>query len=318
MAYTSQQIEAYLDRIALPEASRTSPVLCGTVSPNSPEGLSFLRTLQRHHLAAVPFENLSLHYSPSRQIALDASSVFDKIVGRRRGGYCMEVNLLFRTVLHTLGFDVYSVGGRVNEAIQPMATSKGWKGPKYDGWNHMVNIVTVKETSYLVDVANGSSGPHQPLPLEASNEPTHNIGDQWIRLVHGPIAQHTRPDQALWQYEIRNGEDTTAWTPAYCFTETEFLPEDFAMMNYFVSTHPSSWFTFCIVCVRMVLDEDGVLVGDLTLFNDRLKRRMGAQAEEIAVFTTEDERVGALESYFHISLSELERAAIHRTASAIQ
>ena len=46
----------------------------------------------------------------------------------------MENNTLFGTVLRSLGYGITSVGGRVNEAAQPISASKNWKGPKYDGW----------------------------------------------------------------------------------------------------------------------------------------------------------------------------------------
>ncbi|CAI4216100.1 unnamed protein product [Parascedosporium putredinis] len=93
--------------------------------------------LVRHHLAAVPFESLSLHYSPRRTLSVDPEDLFRKIVrppraaldspndeddnaaaaaagvhpdGDRRGGYCMEVNTLLASVLRGLGYDVLSVG----------------------------------------------------------------------------------------------------------------------------------------------------------------------------------------------------------------
>ena len=46
----------------------------------------------------------------------------------------MENNTLFGTVLRSRGYGTTSVGGRVNEAAQPISASKNWKGPKYDGW----------------------------------------------------------------------------------------------------------------------------------------------------------------------------------------
>lgn len=46
----------------------------------------------------------------------------------------MENSCLFGTVLRSLGYDVMSIGAKVNEAVQPVSASKGWKGPKYDGW----------------------------------------------------------------------------------------------------------------------------------------------------------------------------------------
>ncbi|CAL5867564.1 uncharacterized protein PFLUO_LOCUS1783 [Penicillium psychrofluorescens] len=315
-SYSPEQLARYFDRIELPRKYRESPVVKAGPGVDDESALAFLGALQRHQLAAVPFENLNLHYSVHRSISLDAQKIFEKIVDTKsaRGGYCMENSTLFGTVLRSLGYNVTSVGGRVNEAAQPMSASKNWKGPKYDGWNHMVNLVTIGEQKYLIDVGFGSNGPHQPIRL-AQNFEFHNIGDQSGRLLYAPIPQHTGKGQALWQYEMRNGGG--AWTPAYCFTETEFLPEDFAIINYFMSTSRESWFTFHIVCVRMLLGDEGQLVGDLTLFNDVLKRRLGATSEVVQSFSSDEERVVALEKYFRIPISLAERESIRHTISEI-
>lgn len=180
----------------------------------------------------------------------------------------------------------------------------------------MVNIVTIGDQKYLIDVGFGSNGPHRPVPLEENLE-FHNTGDQYGRLVHGPIAQHTSTGQFLWQYEIRNGAEQ-AWTPAYCFTEMEFLPEDFTIINYYMSSSRASWFTFHVVCVRMIFDkESDEIIGDLTLFNNTLKRRLGATSEVLESFTSEEERVAALEKYFHIFISPADREGIRYTVSEI-
>jgi arylamine N-acetyltransferase len=131
--YTQEQLNRYFDRISLPPKYR-KPLIGDPL--DSLSGLALLAALQRYHLAAVPFENLDLHYSGHRRINIDPQALFHKIVEQDngRGGYCMENNSLFGTVLRSLGYDVYSVGARVNEAAQPISASKSWKGPKYDGW----------------------------------------------------------------------------------------------------------------------------------------------------------------------------------------
>ncbi|KAJ5929895.1 arylamine N-acetyltransferase 2 [Penicillium verhagenii] len=312
--YSADQLNQYFDRIHLPTQYRESFVIKHGAIDND-DALDFLAVLQRYQLAAIPFENLNLHYSVHRTISTDPQDLFDKIVTLNRGGYCMENNTLFGTVLGTLGYNVMSAGGRVNEAVQPIAASKTWTGPKYDGWNHMVNIVAIGERKYLIDVGFGSNGPHQPTPLIDKAE-FDNVGDQSGRLVYGPILQHTRPGQFLWQYEIRNGD--AAWMPAYCFTEAEFLPEDFTIINYYMSTSRASWFTFHVVCVRMLMDETGhKIVGDITLFNHTLKRRLGAQSEIVHSFISEKDRVTALESFFHISLSRAQINSIRHHSSEI-
>ena len=80
----------------------------------------------KYHLAAIPFENLELHYFPTKTLSLEPQHLFQKIVlrGDGRGGRCKEVNCLLGTVLRSLGFDVYSTGARVNEAAQAVAATK--------------------------------------------------------------------------------------------------------------------------------------------------------------------------------------------------
>lgn len=114
------QIDAYLVRIRHPKPSLEE-------STND-YGLGLLASLQRQHLASVPFENLSIHYSTDPAITLDPGELYTKIVTRRRGGYCMENNLLFGILLRSLGFTVYSVGGRVSYEVMHLP------GGGYSGW----------------------------------------------------------------------------------------------------------------------------------------------------------------------------------------
>jgi arylamine N-acetyltransferase len=52
-----------------------------------------LAELQERHLHTVPYENLDvLRRVP---LSLEIPDLFDKIVTRRRGGYCFELNALF-------------------------------------------------------------------------------------------------------------------------------------------------------------------------------------------------------------------------------
>ena len=134
-SYSKEQLLKYFDRISLPEIYRTHLVIEGQYAIPD-EQLSFLANLKKYHLAAIPFENLELHYSPTKTVSLEPQYLFQKIVlrGHGRGGRCMETNCLFGTVLRSLGFDVYSAGARVNQAAQPVAATKGWKGPRHDGW----------------------------------------------------------------------------------------------------------------------------------------------------------------------------------------
>ena len=68
-----------------------------------------LTRLQVSHLMNVPFENLDIHNS----VKINLANLFDKIVTRRRGGFCYELNGLFYELLTEIGFTVKMVSARV-------------------------------------------------------------------------------------------------------------------------------------------------------------------------------------------------------------
>src|SRR5271155_345014 len=66
--------------------------------------LETLRRLIARHLQVIPFENLSLHYSTHCNVVIEKEFLFEKMINKRKGGYCMEHNTTFATVLRTLGY----------------------------------------------------------------------------------------------------------------------------------------------------------------------------------------------------------------------
>src|ERR1700761_7741871 len=90
-----------------------------------------LTTLQTFHLGIIPWGDVALHYSTSKTLSLEAEDVFDKIVVRRLGGYCMEMNTFYATVLRSLGVKLYVTGGRISNAID----APGKRDPEeFAGW----------------------------------------------------------------------------------------------------------------------------------------------------------------------------------------
>ncbi len=93
-----------------------------------------LRGLHARHQLAVPFENLSIHLG--EPIVLDEDSLFDKIVLRRRGGFCYELNGAFGHLLTALGFavsylaaGVFGEGGAVSPLFDHMVLGVEADGP---------------------------------------------------------------------------------------------------------------------------------------------------------------------------------------------
>ena len=138
--YSSSQLNAYLTRIDFPISYLSSPILADPGNPalvhTEDHGLPFLTALMRHHLAAIPFENLSMHYSRNRDMTLDVEELYSIFTeqGSGRGGHCMQMNAMFGTILSSLGFHVTTVAARVNTACQAVARNPGYRGPSYNGW----------------------------------------------------------------------------------------------------------------------------------------------------------------------------------------
>ena len=171
----------------------------------------------------------------------------------------------------------------------------------------MIILVAIEGMKYLVDVGNGSTGSVSPLPL-VHNEISQNVRSQEKRVVYESIPDLTDSSQKFWIYQHRNATDLP-WIPTYCFRETEFLPNDYAVMNYYTSTHRASFFTFHIVCTKFIM-EDGVIAGNITLFNGEVKKRVLGKTSVLATLASEAERIEALEKYFDLTLSLAEREGI--------
>ncbi len=96
--------DAYLRRIGL--AGPAADWRCDTAAP-----AETLRAIATAHLATVPFENLAIHAGePARA---DPDAILAKLVRRRRGGICYELNGGLGWLLERLGWRVAYHAGRV-------------------------------------------------------------------------------------------------------------------------------------------------------------------------------------------------------------
>ena len=128
-----------------------------------------LERLQRAHVRAVPFENLSIAGDPvgagsegaeqkeRAGVSLDLEDLYPKVVERERGGFCYELNGLFSWLLAELGFQTERLAARVLD-------DDGRARPPA---NHHTNAVTL-DRRYVVDVGVAVPTIRQPLPLDGS------------------------------------------------------------------------------------------------------------------------------------------------------
>ncbi|OOF95545.1 hypothetical protein ASPCADRAFT_170266 [Aspergillus carbonarius ITEM 5010] len=240
-AYTAAQITIWLQHLRLPRAYRTY-----IANPSTfPQTFESLRTLMRCQISRFPFENLSVHYSPTHIVDIRPAILYDKLLGPNangRGGYCLEVSIFFHHMLRGLGFQTYMTGARIRPRVD------GVPGGEYSGIIHTTNIVHLPTgQKYSLDVGFGGDGPTTPLPLQTPSPPTQarilsNLGTQQIRLLQSHIPCQspflTLPNTAesehhkFWIYQYRN-KPMDEWNSFYCFSEMEFFEGDFEVVNLF-------------------------------------------------------------------------------------
>lgn len=198
----------------------------GHEGPVRPD-LTTLRALHARQVGAIPFENLDVLLG--RGVSLDSDALQAKLVQSRRGGYCFELNALFKAALEAIGFQVTGLAARVR-----------WMAPPerpLGARTHMVLRVDLPEGPYLADVGFGGHLLEGPMRLEPDLE--QEIGPATLRL--------TRQDGDLMLWTRLEGE----WKTVYLLGSEPQLPADYALGNWFTSTHPDIIFTSALMMERL-------------------------------------------------------------------
>ncbi len=191
--------------------------------------LETLRTLQRLHPLAIPFENLdTLAGIPVR---LDLPSLERKLVHGRRGGYCFEQNLLFNHVLRALGFETAALAARVVWERLP-----GEERAR----THMLVLVALGERRYVCDVGFGGLTPTAPIELTPGVEQPTPHETFRVLGVESELAIEAR---------VR-GE----WKRLYRFDLQEQQQVDIELLNHYVMSHAESPMLGRLLAARVAAD----------------------------------------------------------------
>ena len=215
-----------------------------------------LRQLQVAHLLSVPFENLSVHWA--EPILLEDEALFEKVVLRRRGGFCYELNGLFASLLRALGFDVTMLSAGV-------ANANGGFGPEFD---HMALMVGLAEC-WLVDVGFGDSF-REPLLL-----------DERAEQMQGDRSYRIDPDNEG-RLILMQREGSGEWIAQHRFSLKSHEYADYAEMCRYHQTSPQSSFTQRRVC-SLATPEGRITLSQLRLITtsngDRHERELADEKE---------------------------------------
>ena len=250
-------LAAYLDRIGHD----------GPVEPT----LAVLRSLHRLHPQAIPFENLDPFLG--RPVDLDLGALQRKLVQGGRGGYCFEHNLLFMEALARIGFSVTGLAARVL-----------WGQPEdaITARSHMLLRLEIDGRTWLADVGFGGLTQTAPLLLDPGLE--QETPHETFRLVQV---------DGYFRMQAKGGGE---WRTLYRFDLQQQFLVDYAVSNYFLSTHPASHFRVGLIAARPLPGHR------LALSNNRLSTHHADGRTERVEIVEPAELADALSSHFGIDM----------------
>ncbi len=216
-----------------------------------------LRKLHRAHMLSVPFENLDI--SLGRKIICEEEAFLRKIVERKRGGFCYELNGAFAALLRELGFKVTLLSARVPRA-------DGSSSPEFD---HLALRVDLEEP-WLADVGFGDLF-IEPLQLRTGGE------------------QDGRRFRMVEQYgrlQLDRTEADGSWKPQYSLALVPRRLDEFAPMCHYHQTSPESPFTRKKVC-SMATPDGRITISDrrliITRNGEKQERQLNSDGWKIAL-----------------------------------
>lgn len=247
-------LESYLRRIGH----------VGSVRPD----LDTLCAIHRAHVQSISYENLDVQFGVPVSRALPA--VYSKIVERRRGGWCYEMNGLLAWALEEIGFSVRRLAGGVR---------REFVGEQAVG-NHLVLLVDLEET-WLADVGFGN-GLIEPIRLR---EGAFRVGRLNCRLTRIEGGWYRYVDDAITgglSFDFHEEVSDEALLEARC----RFLQSD-----------PTSNFVLNAVVQRWRNDEHYSLRG-------RSLTRIGERGKETKLIDSAEVYVETLRGAFGLDLPE--------------
>lgn len=200
-------------------------------SRNVRPDLATLRSLHRAHVTAIPFEALDVQLGlvPS----FEPEAIFDKLVERRRGGWCYEMNGLLGVAYEAIGFPVT----RVSCGVMRQDGGEERMG------THLALLVDC-DGQWLCDVSFGGSL-LEPLPL-AVGERTDAIYTVALEQTEDGYWRFTERAERSFGYDFR---------PVAADESLLVAKRDFQ------ATHPDSNFMLNFVAHRRHADRHLLLRG---------------------------------------------------------
>ena len=178
-------------------------------------GFEFLKSIRLAQHRSIPFENFDICLG--KVISLEPKVLMEKLISKKRGGYCFELNGIFLLALKEFGFESRELLGRVHLSGEPT------------GRSHFIVLVTIGSEKWVVDTGFGAETPSMPIPLVCNQ--TFSSGEYSYRLI----------EDDLYGYMLQSNNDTE-WKNLYSFDLNHVCSGDIDYGNYYTSTNPKSIF----------------------------------------------------------------------------
>lgn len=261
--FESANLDLYLSRIGY-----TGDL---TVNWNTLNAIAFA------HATSIPFENLDV--LAGIPISLELDQVYDKLVTRKRGGYCFEQNNLLGWALGEVGFVVQYLSARVWYNI-----TDGQTPPR----THVFLRVELDGVPWLVDCGVGGSTPTSPMRLD-------RIGmDQELPFETRRIAALESKLVPTFMHQIRHEDH---WRNVYEFTGETMPKIDQEMGNWWTSQHPESKFRKNLIVAKA--NRDGTR---FSVVNREAIHRSTVSVLERVEIGSWEHLVGLLQTRFQLNL----------------
>ena len=183
-----------------------------------PPDLAHLEKLIYAFQTHIPFEDLDSSWL-NQPLRLDIPSLYEKLIARKRGGFCFELNGFFERLLKDLGYECYSVFCRIirGRDFVPPCTHRGI-------------IVILNGNFYYCDV--GFGGPQPAGPVLVGNSSAAQYAGDLFR------TEPADPDWWTLSYMNKSGW----WENILQFTLQPQNPAEFIPVCFYCSTNPDSLF----------------------------------------------------------------------------
>lgn len=218
-------VDKYLERVGLTDLR----------APYAAD-LATLKKIMAAQSKSIPFENIDV--VQKKLISIDPKDVWEKLVDRRRGGYCFEQNTLLKVVLEAMGYAAEPLlcrvrWGRPDDTEEPNTT-----------FTHLaLKVRTQDGGTFLADVGFAGTNSVEPVKMDAGA-----VGQD---LPEGRfrISPSKHGGCRVLELSVKG-----AWRSLYEWREEKAALVDQECCNWFSCTHPAARFTSQFFVCKIVGD----------------------------------------------------------------